>query len=271
MASYDEYERSIEDSVPIEGYKFVGTFKTYRYTSADETVTIAGETYTPIPVSRSNVKAGTHEDDSISLDLELPFDTDVILDYAFAQTPPKLILTVYRLQGEDPTGDAWSTYWTGRVRGFSATDRGVKIQVPSIFSLALAGEVTNAYYQVPCNHVLYGPRCTVDADANKFVTTVQTYDGTNISVIGEPTTDNDLVGGELVCPRTGERRRILSNAGSAITVGYQFVDLQPGDEVFLYRGCDHSLETCKAKFNNVINHGGFKYIPPDSPFEGTIT
>jgi hypothetical protein len=271
VPTYEEYEQSVQDSLPIEGYKFIGTFKTYRYTSADQEQIINGETYTPVAVTRSNVKAGTHEDDSISLDLELPFDTDVIIDYAFSQTPPKLRLVVYRLQAEDVSGTAWSIYWTGLVRGFSANDRGVKIQVPSIFSLALQGEVTNAYYQVPCNHLLYGPRCTVSADANKFVTTVQTYEGTSISVIGEPTTADDLKGGEIVNPRNGERRLIMANSGSSITIGYQFVDLQPGDEVWLYRGCDHSLETCKTKFNNVINHGGFKYIPPDSPFEGSIT
>lgn len=270
MPTYEEYERSIQDSVPIEGYKFIGSFKTYYYTSADQAVEINGETYEPVAVTRSNVKAGTHEDDSISLDLELPFDTEVIRDYAFSQTPPKLRLVVYRLQAEDPLGEAWSIYWTGIVRGFSANDRGVKIQVPSIFSLALQGEVTNAYYQVPCNHLLYGPRCTLNSEDHKFVTTVQTYDGVNISVLGEPTSPDDLKGGEILNPRNGERRLILTNSGSSVLVGYPFVDLQPGDEVWLYRGCDHSLETCKAKFDNVINHGGFKYIPPDSPFEGTI-
>lgn len=268
--NYDEFEQSVDQSSPIEGYKFIGTFKTYRYTSADRNVEINGEVYTPIAVTRSNVKTGTHESDQLMLDLALPFDTEVVKDYAFSQTPPKLRLVVYRLQGEDPDGDAWSIYWSGLVRGFSANDREVKIQVPSIFSLALQGEVTNVYYQVPCNHLLYGPRCAVNALIHRFVTTVQTYAGTAISVIGEPTTPNDLAGGEIVNPRNGERRLILTNNGSLLTIGYPFVDLQPGDEVHLFRGCDHSLEQCKAKFNNVINHGGFKYIPPDNPFEGDV-
>lgn len=270
MPNYDEYEQSVDNSLPVEGYKFIGSFKTYRYTSADRNVVINGETYTPIAVTRSNVKAGTQNDDNLSLDLEMPFDVEVIKDYAFSQTPPKLRLVVYRLQGEDPEGDAWALYWTGIVRGFSADGRAVKIQVPSIFSLALNGEVTNAYYQVPCNHVLYGPRCRVNREDHKAVTTIQTYQGTAISVVGEPAALNDLAGGELVNPRNGERRLIKANNGSLITVGYPFVDLQPGDEVELYRGCDHSLEQCKAKFNNVINHGGFKYIPPDNPFVGEV-
>ncbi|MEM1151007.1 MAG: DUF2163 domain-containing protein [Pseudomonadota bacterium] len=40
-------------------------------------------------------------------------------------------------------------------------------------------------------------------------------------------------------------------------------DLQPGDLVRLEAGSDGTLETCKLKFDNVVNFRGFPFIPGD--------
>lgn len=38
-------------------------------------------------------------------------------------------------------------------------------------------------------------------------------------------------------------------------------ELQPGDEYSAVPGCDKLAATCKAKFSNYINFGGFEYVP----------
>lgn len=268
MSDYDLYEESPAASAPVEAYKFIGSFRDYLYTSANRTVTISGERYTPVPVTRSRIKAGTQEDENLSLDLEFPFDTDVVLDYAYAQTPPKLQLEVYRQQTDDP--DAFTLYWQGVVRGFNISGRVAKIQVPSIFSLALQGEIPNVYYQAPCNHILYDERCTIARAANMVARNVAGVDGVTINLSLATGVDGQLAAGEVVNTRTGERRLILSNVGAIIEIGYAFVDIRPGDGLEMFKGCDHSLATCKAKFNNVINFGGHPYIPADNPFEGSL-
>jgi hypothetical protein len=229
MPTYDENESSIQDSQPIELYKFVGSFKSYLYTSSDRLEVFGGENYLPVAVTRSRVKAGTQEDTNLSLDLDIPFDCDVVKDYAFANVPPKLELTVYRKQPDD----TFAIFWTGIVRGFEVADRLGKIKVPSIFSLALSGECPNIHYQVPCNHVLYDNHCQVSRAANTITRFVQAIDGTDISLTAIGPAANDLRGGEIICTRNGERRLILTNVGSLITVGYGFADLQVGDEVDL--------------------------------------
>jgi hypothetical protein len=267
--AYDELEQSIQDSAPIEAYKFVGSFKTYRYTSADSQQLIGGEAYLPIAVTRSKVKAGTHEDTSLSLDLSLPFDIDVVLDYAYAEVPPKLELTVFRKQADG----SYATFWQGVVRGFDVSGRSAKIKVPSVFSLALQGEIPNVHYQTPCNHILYDEHCRVPRLPNTFAAVVQAYSGgVTFTVTAPPTTEDDLRAGEAVNMRNGERRLILSNVGTEISIGYPFVDLLPGDDVELVRGCNHRGRNgdCVAKFNNYINFGGFEDIPPDNPFSGEL-
>lgn len=273
MPTYQEFDESVEESAPIEGYKFVGTFKTYRYTSTDRSVTINGEVYLPVSVTRSNIKAGTQEDDNVSLDLTMPINVEVIQDCAFGQTPPALNLTVFRLEGDDPDGDAWVTYWQGLVAGFTVDGRGAKIQVPSIFSDALSGDVPDVFYQVPCNHVLFDDHCQVNRAANTFAATVQTYiGGTVVTLTGIPTTNGNLAAGEMINTRNGERRLILGNVGSSIDIGYPFVDLLAGDDVDLSRGCNHLGRDgdCLNKFANYDNYGGDEDIPPDNPFVGEI-
>jgi uncharacterized phage protein (TIGR02218 family) len=39
-----------------------------------------------------------------------------------------------------------------------------------------------------------------------------------------------------------------------------------GDTFTIQTGCDKTLETCKTKFNNVVNFGGFPHIVPDVNF-----
>ncbi len=272
MPGFDELETSVAQSAPVEGYKFVGSFTTYRYTSSDVEQLINGEIYVPLAVTRSNVKAGTQEDQALSLDLEIPFDTQVIMDYAYSQTPPRLLLEVYRLQQEDETGTAWSLFWQGLVRGFTVTGRLAKVQAPSIFSLALLNEAPSVYYQTPCNVVLYSSLCGVNRADHRFDAVVQAVQPLAITLQAEPTTTDDLKGGEIVNLRNGERRLILSNSGQTINIGYPFVDILPGDDCEVLRGCDHLGRDgdCKNKFDNYDNYKGFEDIPPDNPFEGEI-
>ena len=43
--------------------------------------------------------------------------------------------------------------------------------------------------------------------------------------------------------------------------------IAPGDTFNIYAGCDKTLETCKTKFNNVLNFGGFPHVQPDVSFK----
>jgi hypothetical protein len=177
---------------------------------------------------------------------------------------------VIRAQEDDLT--KYATFWTGLVRGFDISGRRAKIQVPSIFSLALQNEAPNVYFQTPCNHTLYNSHCGVNRADHVFSAVVQAVASLAISLTLEPTTANDLRAGEIVNLRNGERRLILSNSGTTINIGYPFVDILAGDNVQLARGCDHGGRNgdCKIKFDNYINFGGHEDIPPDNPFEGDI-
>lgn len=82
--------------------------------------------------------------------------------------------------------------------------------------------------------------------------------------------DHDLKGGEIINNRTGERRMVADNLANSIDINYGFLDIVEGDVVSMVRGCDHSSATCKAKFNNFDNYGGFLFIPTKNPYDGGL-
>ena len=43
-----------------------------------------------------------------------------------------------------------------------------------------------------------------------------------------------------------------------------------GQDVDVFAGCDHTVDTCDQKFDNVINYGGWPYVPSKNPFESGI-
>ncbi len=268
--TYEDFESSTQDGAPVECYKFLGSFRTYRYTSADAPQTVNGETYEPIAVKRGAVKAGTSADDSLSLDLELPFNIDVIRDYAYAESPPSLICEVYRVHRGSDFAVEWALFWKGRATAFTVDGRVAKVRIPSIFARALQGDLPNVYWQRPCNHVLYDSRCKVSRPAHLITTTIIQAGTTAFNVANDGGVANALKAGEAIITRTGERRLIMANLAGTITINYPFVDMREGDEVELVDGCDHAFSTCKAKFANTINYGGHPFIPADNPFSGEL-
>jgi len=268
--SYDSYEESVESGAPVEGFKFTGSFTEYRYTSSQVDVEIFSETYTAIAISRNAVKATTQNDDGGDLEVVVPYDIQLVRDYAYSKAPLRLTLEIVRYhEGSDPVTD-WVTIWKGVCTNFSVSDRKCKIRVPSIFSVVLRGELPNVYYQGPCNHRLYDDRCKLSAASFKTTSTITDIDKNVITVTADGADDNTMVGGEMVNTTQGERRLIISNVADVITLNFPFYGAEVGDTVEMYQGCDHSFATCGTKFSNQANYGGFPFIPGINPFQGDL-
>lgn len=63
---------------------------------------------------------------------------------------------------------------------------------------------------------------------------------------------------------TGLSVVVKSHVGNQITLFLPTAFVLPEGTTFtIQAGCDKTLGTCKAKFNNVVNHGGFPHINPN--------
>lgn len=60
----------------------------------------------------------------------------------------------------------------------------------------------------------------------------------------------------------GERRDVSSHIGVAIECYLDFpFNIEPGDAFTISVGCDLLKDTCRDKFDNVVNHRGFPFAP----------
>lgn len=266
--TYAQKDRSISDGAPIECYRFVSSFKTWRFTSYHESITVAGQLFTPLAIVRTAIETGNVVDTLTTMDFIVPSQHEIAKTFCYTRNPKGLVVTVYRVHEGDDYSTDYKIEYQGEIAGSSATGIQATIKTASILQTRLNGNLSSVYYQKTCNHTLFDARCKVNRATytqTAYVTEVQKQ---LISVDNMVFATGALAGGEMTNIRTGEKQGIVGNAANVITLGYPFFDILAGDQIELTQGCDHMrLGHCKNRFNNVVNYGGMDFIPEVNPFE----
>lgn len=276
MSAIDDLETSVSSSLPIELYEFLGSYKNYYYTSAAEAQVFNGQTYRPIPnLLRNSVKTGTNTEENAAVKVTMPVGTDLIADYGFQTTPPRLLLNILRVYRElTPYESNYRTLWSGPVTNISIKGKNASLDVPSIFSSVLGSSCPSVYFQTPCNFVLFDPdTCGVPRSENSVSTTVlQVLSSGQVVRLNSYGTfsPDEFISGEIFIPSQNERRMIIgADIGNGeLTVNYPFGRIGLGTAVQVTRGCDHAWKGhCKTRYNNTPRFGGHPLIPPVNLFE----
>jgi len=127
------------------------------------------------------------------------------------------------------------------------------------FNEQFSREIPRYKYQSLCNHVLYDSQCTIDSNLFKQTGIVNGVSGNNISVSGF--TGTAFTGGYVQNAAGNDYRMIIEHSGDTFTLLLPFRENILNASVTAFQGCDHTVQTCKTKFNNVINFGGFPLVP----------
>jgi uncharacterized phage protein (TIGR02218 family) len=126
------------------------------------------------------------------------------------------------------------------------------------------------HYQRQCPHVLYGAACGVNQTLFKTIGTVANISGSVIQVNAAGGFDDGHFAGGFVewnsSAGVSDNRLITDHISVTLTLTAPIIGLAVGDTVNLYPGCDHTLSTCKNKFSNNLNYGGWPYLPLLNPF-----
>lgn len=268
--SYDQKELSAYDAYAVELYLFEGTFNTYRLTTHANPITYDGHVYTDTAgLSRQNRKiAAAHGASTGEMQVDIPYDHPLATEYAYIDIPPTLNFTLLRGHLTDLTSE-FRILWTGPVTKWSVKGRTASLHIPSTFAEALSRVIPSKRWQRPCNHLLYDARCGVSRASFSHSTTISSISGVNVLLVNLPWTGTEGNGGELVNNVTGERRSIVSHSVTNVTLKIPFAKAQEGHSVTAFMGCDHTGATCKAKFNNYENFGGFEHVPSVNPFQAS--
>ena len=267
---YDTYETSVENSRPIELFTLVLGATTWRYTNSPDDITIGANTWTATPISRSEINDKREELEQ-TVSVELP--TSLPLPQLYITSVPGITATleVQRTQDLDtvPGPREIITIFKGRIESVSFTkDGAVATLLVRAFTAAFSKELPRQRYSNVCNHALYDSRCGVVKATYAHSGTVDAISGRTIDVNGASgEADGYYRGGYVETSGGLDRRLILEHVGDTLTLPLAFADVVVTDTVTIYPGCGHSVTDCRQKFSNILNFGGFPYVPTKNPFE----
>lgn len=266
--TYEDRELSHNEAAPVELYRFTIGVESWYYTSADEEIQYDGQSYSPVAISRSEV-VGTDQVPKSGVDITAPMELGPVDRWRGAAPNQLMSVTIMRRHRPD---DEARVIWRGRVLGVTF-DEGEATLTAEGAMQALGRMGLRGQFHTGCRHMLYDDQCRVTSADHQRLMIVEEVSGRQITaedLAEEP--DGYWVGGYL---NVGEGRirgpyLITGHSGDTVTVQEAPGEIEPGNELRVYPGCDHTPQTCRDKFDNLTNFGGFPYIPDGTPFTGSI-
>lgn len=266
--TYESYETSVETSQPVELYTITLGSTVWYYTSGAIAVTIGGTTWEPLSISRTSQEQ-SQEDQDQQVEVTLPASTPVCRFFIASVPGQSVEIVVERIQALD-VGETRMVMYAGIVQSVTFEDGGTKAVLSVVTSqAAFSKAVPRDVYSAVCNHILFDDRCglaeaswRVTAEVLSIVGNVLTIDGLSGEADGYYTAGFIELTGSAP-----DFRVILDHTGDEATVALPFGTSPLGELVRVYAGCAHDPTTCQAKFNNLINFGGFPFVPTKNPFQ----
>jgi uncharacterized phage protein (TIGR02218 family) len=268
--TYADLENSEYGGAPVELFRFAHDTDIWRHSSGSVEVTHDSEIYLPVGIAREDSISVTGEPNKNELTIVMPIDLDVSQLYLNGSPERIVSVTVFRLH--EPSG-AYEIYWKGRIVSVDWKPPDAAAKCESIFS-SIKRQGLRDRYTRSCRHDLYstgGGVCEVDKAGYAVACTVTAVSGTELSFTVDDSSEYDdgyFMAGMVYF--SGAWRFVLSHAAGTVTLMSAFSGLAVDSAVTLYPGCDHTITMCEARFDNVVNFGGWPWIPTKNPFEGSL-
>ena len=264
---YVSTEKSSYKGSPVELYKFVSAGGDWHVTSADVTVNFEGNEYLPVSLKRTSVKQ-SQELDNDGTTITIEAMNDIIHSYALTMAIRPLALTIYRTHRRD-----------GEIKPFlRATivsisyENDTAILKALLNSAMLVRRSPRVTYQVPCNHVIYSPKCGINKELYKTDGVISGHSGFTITAPEFATKpDGWFELGYVEFESTGlgtQMVMIIKHTGATLTLLQPLRNVRTGLHINAYAGCNRTSNHCINKFgNNVVRYLGWEYLPARNPFD----
>lgn len=265
--TFNAQEISREGAQPIEFYRFVLGSAEHAYTTAEDAITIGATTYVPTSISRDRLLLGAEQRQDV-ITVTMPTVKQPATQFISVVPGQPVILTILRQHSTDGATPEVATIFKGKVRAvaFSQDGHEAKLSVMSL-SNNMGVEFPRFTYQNLCNHFLYDSRCQVAQASFETIGTVSVENGSVLTVPGLSAKVDGFFTSGFIQSNTPDFRLVLSHTGDNITILLPFQTPVLNSTVSVFAGCDHTIATCKTKFNIVVNYGGFAFVPKKNPFQ----
>lgn len=261
--AYLNLDTSVQQAKPVYLYKFSNNLGDFFYTSTDLAIVFEGDEYLPETIAHSEVQSsGDITKDSIGLDF--PIANEMARALLVGDVDSPTTMTIFRKLDE-----FFVVFWKGRVSTASANSGTINLTCESVFT-SMRRPGLRGRYQRTCRHNLYSVGCNVDPMDFAVSGSITNIAGLTFTIDeASAFASGYFVGGYLEYGLI--RRFISSHYGNQISLiaPISNYEISLPIAVTLYPGCDKVRSTCKNKFDNLNNFGGFPWIPTKNPFSGT--
>jgi uncharacterized phage protein (TIGR02218 family) len=265
--TYAAQEAAVATGQPMFLYLFNDGITETRLTSEPEDVTHDGDVYTAAPVAHSEVEQTGSLEKSM-LDIEFPLTYAFAAGYLAFQSRSTSV-TVWRRHRTDTEV---SIVWKGRIVGAKAIEgRRIKISVESVFT-SLRRHGCRARYMRHCRHALYSNACGVSKAAFGVAASISAMDGPLVLTVTEAASAAEKYYRGGIVEWQGLMGFVRRHNTSTLTLMIEIAGLEAAfdadgaQDVILYPGCNLTIETCRDKFDNLLNFGGFHKMTTQNPF-----
>jgi len=279
MPTFLQIEASREGSRPVDLYRFDFGAEIFRFTNSEDDITFGGATYTAISIRRGSPTVNPREMRSQKMKITTAASRRPFADFSGIQPALKLTCIITRIQlDEYQAGDVSPQYqsplptiepttgfviFEGYVSSVVFEGRTCSVELNPNTEQFLR-EVPRYKYQSLCNHVLYDSECQVNRLDNDQVGLVTGLTGNTVTLNGF--TGSEFTGGYLQDASGTDFRMIIEQDEDVFTMLLPFSSDVLGTNLTAFKGCAHDVTTCRDKFNNVNNFGGFPFVPTKNPF-----
>lgn len=269
--TYSAIDASVQDGRPEIRLLFVQGLTEFRYTSRPDIVNDGTNTWMPSAVTTTEVsQSGDMAKDPVTL--KLPRTSPIAQTFIGGAPDEITLVTIFRSHIGD---DVPQTYWKGRVSGSSISGDEVTLTCENIFT-SLRRSGLRARYQKGCRHALYSPNCSMALADFASAATVSAVAGNTVTFTLDTDTFADGYFNGGIMQAVDGMRYISSHVGGTLTLmqASRPLALLVADgpqAVTLHPGCAHTIADCRDKFNNLVNFGGFPWIPSKNPFSNSVT
>lgn len=158
------------------------------------------------------------------------------------------------------------TLFAGRVSTVDTSGRTQAAITVASLLVILDYNMPRNLWSPTCVHTLYDAGCGVDRTA--FATNTVCGAGSNrvnlltaVAQFPEHVQGSVLFTSGLNSNLTATVKSVV--AGTSLLLMYPMPnDVSTGEAFTVYFGCDHTRATCNSRFNNLLNHRAFPYVPP---------
>lgn len=270
--SFDSLESSLAGSKPVELYTFVLGSTSYHFTSSEDAIVVGTTTWTPEAIGRTD-HAQSIDDRLRTMSITVPTTNAFAALYRNIVPGTRAVVTILRLQRDDGATPATILQYKGLVRSvnFAGDGRTAVIACKTV-EATVSRQCPRFVYSHLCNYVLYDADCGVNPDLFKVTGVVTVVSGASITVPGMSINPDGWFKGGYVRPQgLDDRRMVLNHVGDVLTLLLPFSRDVLGFTVDAFAGCNHIIsDDCRLKFNNVIENGGFAFVPTTNPFRTGI-